>query len=87
MQPYKPQLSIYNAVDSVLVLLMVLWSATFMCISIAGLKAHSWLVFLVVLLFIASLLPLFYHTLRYFTLNLLSKQIPPESERKDLWLD
>jgi len=41
MQSYKPQFSIYNAVDSMLGLLMVLWCATFVCISIAGLKAHS----------------------------------------------
>jgi len=58
MLPYKLQFSIYNAVDSVLVFLMALWCATFVCISIAGLKAHMWLVFLVVQL--QSILPLFY---------------------------
>ena len=38
MQNYKPQFSIYNAVDSALFFLMALWCATFVCISIAGWK-------------------------------------------------
>ena len=60
MQPYKPQFSVYSAVDSVLVLLLALWCASVVCISTAGLKAHKWLEFLVVLLFIVSVLPLLY---------------------------
>jgi len=47
MQPYKTHFSIYNAVDSILVLLMALWCASVVCM---------WLV----LLSILSVLPLFY---------------------------
>ena len=60
MQPYKPQFSIYNAVDSVLVLLVALWCATIVCINIAGMKAQRWLEFLIVLSFTVSVLPLLY---------------------------
>ena len=57
MQPYKPQFSVYNAVDSVLFLLLALWCATVVCTNIAGLKAHRWLKFSVVLSFIVGILP------------------------------
>ena len=70
MRPYKPQFSVYNAVDSVLVLSLALWSATVVCISIAGIIAQRWLKFSVVLSFsrnTASLL----HILCYSTLDLL----------------
>jgi len=60
LQPYKPQVAIYNAVDSVLVLLMALVCASAVCISIAGLKAHKWLRISILLLIIVSVLPLFY---------------------------
>ena len=60
IQPYKPHFGIYNAVDSVLVLLMAFWWATFICINLAGLKARRWLKFLLVLSFIVAVLPLFY---------------------------
>jgi len=58
MQPYKPQFSVYNAVDSILFLLLALWCATVVCISITGLEAHRWLKFSVVLSFIVGVLPL-----------------------------
>ena len=60
VRPYKPRFSTYNAVDSVLVLIMALWCATVVCITIAGLKAHRWQKWLLALLFIAVILPLFY---------------------------
>ena len=60
VRPYKPRFSTYNAVDSVLVLIMALWCATVVCIAIAGLKAHRWQKWLLALLFIAVILPLFY---------------------------
>ena len=60
MQPYKPQFSVYNAVDSVFVLLLALWCASVVCINTAGLKAHWWLKFFLVLAFIFSALPLLY---------------------------
>ena len=60
LQPYKPQFAIYNAVDSVLVLLITLVCATAVCISIAGLKAHKWLRIFILMLIIISVLPLFY---------------------------
>ena len=60
VQPYKPRFSTYNAVDSVLVLIMALWCATVVCITIAGLKAHRWQKWLLALLFIVVTLPLFY---------------------------
>jgi len=60
VQPYKPRFSTYNAVDSVLVLMMALWCATVVCITIAGLKAHRWRKWLLALLFIVVTLPLFY---------------------------
>ena len=60
VKPYKPRFSTYNAVDSVLVLIMALWCATAMCIIIAGLESHSWLKFSVPLAFTVALLPLFY---------------------------
>ena len=41
LQLYKPQFAIYNAVDSVLVLLMSLVCATAVCISIAAQNAHK----------------------------------------------
>ena len=60
MQPYKPRFSTHNAVDSVLVLLLALLCATIVCINIAGLKAHKWLMFSISLAFIVAVLPLFY---------------------------
>ena len=60
VQPYKPRFSTYNAVDSVLVLLMALWCATAVCITIAGLKAHQLVTTFLLLTFIVELLPLFY---------------------------
>ena len=60
VQPYKPRFSTYNAVDSVLFLLMALWCATAVCITIAGWEAHRWLKFSISLAFIVALLPLFY---------------------------
>ena len=60
VKPYKPRFSTYNAVDSVLVLIMALWCATAVCIIIAGLESHSWLKFSVPLAFTVALLPLFY---------------------------
>ena len=60
VQPYKPRFSTYNAVDSVLVLLMALWCATIVCVTIAGLKAHRWQKYFLILSFIVAVLPLFY---------------------------
>ena len=60
VQPYKPSYSTYNAVDSVLVLLAALWSATAVCINIADLKAHKWIMFFASLSYIVAILPLFY---------------------------
>ena len=60
VQPYKPRFSTYNAVDSVLVLLMALWCATIVCVTIAGLKAHQLVTTFLLLTFIVELLPLFY---------------------------
>ena len=60
MQPYKRQFSIYNAVDSVLILLMALWCATVVCINIAAMKAQKWLKFWMVLSFLLAVLPLIY---------------------------
>ena len=60
VQPYKPKFSAYNAVDSVLVLLAALWCATIACITIAGLKAHRWQKYFLILSFIVALIPLFY---------------------------
>ena len=60
MQPYKPRFSTYNAVDSVLVLLLALVCATAVCINTAGRKAHRWLMFSFSLAFIVAVLPLFY---------------------------
>ena len=60
MQPYKPRFSTYNAVDSVLGLLLALVCATAVCINIAGREAHRWLKFSISLAFIVAVLPLFY---------------------------
>ena len=60
VQPYKPRFSTYNAVDLVLVLLLVLWYATFVCINIANLKAQKWSMFFVSLSYIVAVLSLFY---------------------------
>ena len=60
VQPYKPKFSAYNAVDSVLVLLAALWCATVACITIAGLKAHRWQKYFLILSFIVVVIPLFY---------------------------
>ena len=60
MQPYKPRFSTYNAVDSVLFLLLALVCATVVCIDTAGREAHRWLNFFISLTFIVAVLPLFY---------------------------
>ena len=60
MQPYKASYSTYNAVDSVLVLLAALWSATAVCINIAELKDRKWVKFFASLSYIVGMLPLFY---------------------------
>ena len=60
VQPYKPRYSTYNAVDSVLVLLLALWGATIVSINIAELKAHKWSKFFTSLAYIVAVLPLFY---------------------------
>ena len=60
VQPYKPRFSTYNAVDSVLVLLLALWCATVVCINIANLKAQKWSKFFVSLSYLLGVLPLFY---------------------------
>ena len=60
VQPYKPRFSTYNAIDSVLVLLMALWCATFVCINIAELKAQKWSKVFTLLSYIVAVLPLFY---------------------------
>ena len=60
MQPYKPRFSTYNAVDSVLVLLLALVCATVVCSIIAGQEARRWLKFSISLAFIVAVLPLFY---------------------------
>ena len=60
MQPYKPRFSTYNAVDSVLILLAALWSASCVCISITELKAHKWRKLFASLSYIVGVLPLFY---------------------------
>ena len=60
VQPYKPKFATYNVVDSVLVLLVALWCATIVCITIAGLKAHRWQKYFLILSFIVAVIPLFY---------------------------
>ena len=60
LQPYKPRYSTYNAVDSVLVLLLALWCATIVSINIADLKARKWSKFFASLAYIVAVLPLFY---------------------------
>ena len=60
VQPYKPRYSTYNAVDSVLVLLVALVCATVVCVTIAGLKAHRWQKYFLILSFIVAVIPLFY---------------------------
>ena len=60
MQPYKAQFSMYNTVDSVLVLALVLGCATAVCIALSHLKTHKWLIFSIILAFILGVVPLFY---------------------------
>ena len=60
LQPYKPRFSMYNAVDSVLVLLLALVCATAVCSIIAGREAHRWIKVFISLEFIVAVLPLFY---------------------------
>ena len=60
MQPYKPRFSTYNAVDTVLVLLLALMCATGVSIDTAGREAHRWLTFSISLAFIVAVIPLFY---------------------------
>ena len=60
VQPYKPRFSTYNAVDSVLVLLLALTCATAVCIDLAGQEAHRWLKFSILLAFIVAVVPLIY---------------------------
>jgi len=60
MQPYKAHFSVYNVVDSVLLLLLALWCGTIVYIYVTGMTAQKWLNVLVVLSFIVGVLPLFY---------------------------
>ena len=60
VQPYKPRLSTYNVVDSVLVLLLALTCATAVCIDLAGQEAHRWLKFSILHAFIVAVVPLIY---------------------------
>ena len=62
MQPYKAQFSMYNAVDSILVLVLALQCVTAVCVSLTSLKAHKWLMFSIILVFLVGLVPLFYIT-------------------------
>ena len=57
LQPYKPRFSTYNAVDSVLVLLLAMVCATVVCSIIAGREAHRLLKFSISLTFIVAVLP------------------------------
>ena len=59
VQPYKPRFSTYNAMHSVLVLLMALCCATAVCIIIAELKADQVQRVFLLLAFIFELPPLF----------------------------
>jgi len=88
MKPYKPQFVMYNGVNSVLVLLLALWCATFVCINIAAMKAWRWLILSVVLSFILAVLPLFYISFLYTeSLDVLSMEIRPENGKKSPWLE
>ena len=60
IQPYKPRFSTYNAVDSVLFLVLALTCATGVCVITAGLKAHRWRKFFFLLSLIVGVVPLFY---------------------------
>ena len=60
LQPYKPRFSTYNAVDSVLLLLLASLSATFLCVAMSGLEDRKWQQCFVILSFIVGVLPLFY---------------------------
>ena len=60
LQPYKPRFSTYNAVDSVLLLLLASLSATFLCIAMSGLEDRKWQQCFLILSFIVGVLPLFY---------------------------
>ena len=60
VQPYKPRFSTYNAVDSVLLLLLALLCVTFVCFAISGLEDHRWQQCFLILSFIVGVLPLFY---------------------------
>ena len=59
-QPYKPRFSTYNAVDSVLVLLLALLFAAFVCFAITGQEDHRSQQCFVILSFIVGVIPLFY---------------------------
>ena len=60
VQPYKPRFSTYNAVESVLFLLLALLCAIFVCFNISGLEDHIWQQCFLILSFIVGVLPLFY---------------------------
>ena len=60
LQPYKPRFSTYNAVDSVLVLLLALVCGTAVCIDTARREVHRWMKFFISFAFIVAVLPLFY---------------------------
>ena len=60
LQPYKPRFSTYNAVDSVLLLLLASLSATFLCLVLSGLEGRKWQQCFVILSFIVGALPLLY---------------------------
>ena len=59
-QPYKPRFSTYNAVDSVLVLLLALLFAAFVCFAITGREDYRSQQCFVILSFIVGVIPLFY---------------------------
>ena len=60
LQPYKPRFATYNVVDSVLVLVVALWCAGILCFDISTQKAHKWKICFAIILYIVTILPLFY---------------------------
>ena len=60
VQPYKPELAVYNAVDSVFVLTLAMWYGTLLCVNIAAVKIHRLLKFSVLLSCLVGTLPLLY---------------------------
>ena len=60
LQPYKLRFSTYNAVDSVLLLLLASLFVTFLCFVMSGLEDRKWQQCFAILSFIVGVLPLFY---------------------------